>query len=425
MSLLCTTNMNILAFFEICLLCIVTIVCGASDGTSSEDTLPTLFIAVTSAPDHGHLRNTARKSWLTPCNNVTRCVYRFFIDSIALSLDLQEEIATHKDIVIRNECKLMVARHPNGNINYGNSPPAGSNVNDQLPDYLYRRMYKIDWKVCFLHWFKENHDTKSMTLYAFVEDDSYTCTRHLLHQTNLLKNLDKSYYFRTGTRLYDGFDDSSTLISAAAAELFMSHYLEEGFDCHEVIDAYNAHDNVTLNKYMWLSWGNSWASGVGCNWSRVIQQLYNIQVIKPLASCFDALQVHKYHKFDKNNITLAFPCSTRPLIFHHPHAGDILLSKNETKPDYLSHLCEYVLFVDKVKEPHVMLTLWNSTDSASNVYRNYTEVFINDEGDGWVNIINDYNKLNGLYTQDRKLQGTNNQRRDQYLEYFYDKILND
>lgn len=389
-------------------------------GIAVSDSPPVLFIAVTSAPDHGHLRNAARQSWLTLCNNATQCVYRFFIDALAPPLDLQEEINIHKDIVIRNECKVMVARHPNGNINYGNSPPTSSNVNDLTPDYLYRRMYKVDWKVCFLHWFRDNYDTKSMVLYAFVEDDSYTCTGHLLHQTNLLKSLDKSYYFRTGTRLYDGFDDSSTLMSAAVAELFAQHYAEAGFDCHEVLDGYNRHDNVTLNKFVWLSWGNSWASGFGCNWPRVIQQLYKIHVLKPLASCFDALHVNHYHKFDRNNITLTFPCSARPLIFHHPHAGELLLNKNETSSEYLSHMCEYILFVDKVKDPHVMTALWNSTTSVKNEYKNYTEVFIHDEGDGWVNIINGYNKLNGLYTQDRQLRAS--APRDAHMGYFYAKL---
>jgi hypothetical protein len=83
-------------------------------------------------------------------------------------------------------------------------------------------------------------------------------------------------------------------------------------------------------------------------------------------------------------------------------------------------MCEYILFVDKVKDPHVMTALWNSTTGVRNEYRNYTEVFVHDEGDGWVNIINGYNKLNGLYTKDRQLRASAPP--DANMGYFYAKL---
>ena len=76
--------------------------------------------------------------------------------------ELLSESFTYNDIVFRNSCALM-QRHPEY-VNYGNAPPTGSNLflrfdknaseydekkdmNIPNPDYLYRRMYKIDWKV--------------------------------------------------------------------------------------------------------------------------------------------------------------------------------------------------------------------------------------------------------------------------------------
>ena len=141
--------------------------------------------------------------------------------------------------------------------------------------------YKLDWKVCFLQWATQN---RAMAAYhAFVEDDSFLCTAHLLHLTTLLKNLDlavKHKPFRTGMsrvaivntcdvvqrsewdqwdemtllqfsrwtfpsafspssyhyssyfcsstsvgfHKLDGFDDSSTFMSREVAEAFANHY---------------------------------------------------------------------------------------------------------------------------------------------------------------------------------------------------------
>ena len=52
-------------------------------------------------------------------------------------------------------------------------------------DYRYRRMYKIDWKVCFLKWISANQYKPDY--HVFVEDDSFVCTENLLHQMGLLR----------------------------------------------------------------------------------------------------------------------------------------------------------------------------------------------------------------------------------------------
>jgi hypothetical protein len=140
-------------------------------------------------------------------------------------------------------------------------------------------VYKVDWKVCFTKWAKIN--SKMAMYHAFVEDDSFLCTGHLLHLTSILSNMTKEERglpFRTGNpsehhmtlhhpmhitlhhslsdlsvvlmrmdliinsghwyvrllpclrlgyEMFDGFDDSSTFMSREIAEVFADHYLEE------------------------------------------------------------------------------------------------------------------------------------------------------------------------------------------------------
>ena len=90
-------------------------------------------------------------------------------------------------------------RHPDY-INYSNSPPTGDNLkriennnnnnnnNNEIlnPDYHVRRLYKIDWKVCFMKYCYNNN--KMAEYHVFVEDDSFVCTENLLYQVSLLYN---------------------------------------------------------------------------------------------------------------------------------------------------------------------------------------------------------------------------------------------
>jgi len=147
------------------------------------------------------------------------------------------ENAKYSDMIFRDSCDIM-KRHPDY-INYGNSPPVGDNLfrinrtsnssNNQEsnftkipnPDYHFRRMYKVDWKVCFLKWALNNN--KMAEYHVFVEDDSFVCSENLIHQTTILYNQSQSellssqervvHSFRAGTSMYDGFDDSSTFMT--------------------------------------------------------------------------------------------------------------------------------------------------------------------------------------------------------------------
>lgn len=94
-----------------------------------------------------------------------------------------------------------MSRHPL-DINYGNSPPTIQNLKI-IEDYKYRRLYKVDWKVCFLKWVKDSAGIEP-AYHVFVEDDSFVCMGNLLHQVSLLHALapaDRGLPFRTGTAM--------------------------------------------------------------------------------------------------------------------------------------------------------------------------------------------------------------------------------
>ena len=285
-----------------------------------------VFISITSgtAENHAGLRDAARASWLLPCVASSLCVYRFFVDASHPDDKLLKEQKLNGDVSIRNFCDLM-DRHPSF-VHYGNALPIFSN--DTLPaslqDYPFRRFYKIDWKVCFLRywqsWLQTHAPQSSVSFHTFVEDDSFVCTEHLLHQLDLLDSINiaarssggespdtedqiepaaldkktahyksrpkplprRSLPFRTGTLLYDGFDDSSTLMSAEVADAFLENYRvneteeksvppvqprrawllqgEDEWRCPHVPASGPNH-----NPSIWLSWGNSWQSTL-CGW---------------------------------------------------------------------------------------------------------------------------------------------------------------
>jgi hypothetical protein len=103
----------------------------------------------------------------------------------------------------------------------------------QLPQYQRRKMYKIDWKVCFMRWALTaagGNISKVPYFHVYVEDDSFACTSNLIHQMALLRLFTQSppqsykasnssdglalpLPFRAGTPMWDGFDDSSTLMT--------------------------------------------------------------------------------------------------------------------------------------------------------------------------------------------------------------------
>jgi hypothetical protein len=132
------------------------------------------------------------------------CDYRFFIDvnKANASEALLEESSSFNDIVLRDSCALMT-RHP-PHINYGSIPLALNASKFDKSEYFYRRVYKIDWKVCFLRWMKEN--LRMAEYIVFIEDDSFTCIENLMFQINELNKLKKSknsLVFRTVKKILD------------------------------------------------------------------------------------------------------------------------------------------------------------------------------------------------------------------------------
>ena len=93
-------------------------------------------------------------------------------------------------------------------------------------------MYKVDWKICFTKWAVQNYPIMPM-YHVYVEDDFFVCTENLLHQMTLLRNLspEKRPPFRTGWPLWDGFDDSSTIMSREIAQVFADHYPSDDLNC--------------------------------------------------------------------------------------------------------------------------------------------------------------------------------------------------
>lgn len=177
---------------------------SSTSSVSSFDNL-LLFVAITSGAPHTALREAARDTWIADCvgspeissssstrdGSVRACDYKFFVDRLiqkrppeegasykeTYDLYMQQgevlrEAEMKKDIVFRNACPLMMQRHPLPSVHYGKQPPFMGIENYQL-----RRMYKVDWKVCFMQWASKN---KQMArFFLFVEDDSFTWyTKH-------------------------------------------------------------------------------------------------------------------------------------------------------------------------------------------------------------------------------------------------------
>jgi len=295
----------------------------------------------------------------------------------------------------------MMRRHNDSRINYANSAPTpdhihintSSTTHYDIPDYKYRRMYKIDWKVCFLQWSKSNGLIDTV-FHAFIEDDSYVCTSHVLYQANVYQ----SYHtiqkrpFRTGTKLWSGYDDSFTLLSSEVADTFATHYPSNGFNCSHIIDT-NAID--VLDQSMWLSWGNSWIHE-RCNWTNALRDVFNMTIIEPSMDCFQSVfYFNKSMKYNDVNpydhhVPLDYPCSKEPLVLHHAHAFKFLILNFDRKKQ--SSICDRMMFIDKIKEPMAIKFLWNITKRNNNNYINFTSVFTNDGAEGWKRLLDDYKR---------------------------------
>ena len=258
-----------------------------------------LFVSITSGAHHASLRESIRSTWISICKQNPACDYRFFIDAYEQGNEgLKREQETFQDIVFRSACPYMKERHPD-HVNYGNahvfSPEEVAEGGIALADYPLRRMYKIDWKMCFLKWIKEHRKAGEPypMFHVFVEDDSFACLGNLLHQFELLRKQATAVPpFRTGFALYDGFDDSSTLMTGDVAEFLADHYLvdKDALNCSKVIQS---HDEAMRRNSQWLSWGSSWRTEF-CDWGRVIaeESAGRFQKInKPIMDCLQAVQL--------------------------------------------------------------------------------------------------------------------------------------
>eukprot|EP01031_Cornospumella_fuschlensis_P028395 gene28395-34282_t len=276
-----------------------------------------------------------------------------------------------------------MTRHPYY-VNYGNSPPVGENLSRKddnstsptfgqsipNPDYRFRRFYKIDWKVCFFQYGMSRYP--NLQYYILVEDDSYVCTENMLIQFNLLYTLSQSakrhIFFRTGTPLYDGFDDSSTLIDARTAHLFAQHYPYEDLNCNELLQV----KPEELHKSVWLSWGNSWRTEM-CDWIKLLHKNFHTDVYKPYVACTHATNIRT-----ADGSQLELHCLDMPLVLHHSNAHHVMVSHTihqDHSHARMQHVCEYMWLIDKMKDPVQMFDIWNQMTVYPD-YHNFTALFL-------------------------------------------------
>jgi hypothetical protein len=114
-------------------------------------------------------------------------------------------------------------RHVTCSVDSTNSTPSN-------PTQLLPAVYKVDWKVCFTKWAKIN--SKMAMYHAFVEDDSFLCTGHLLHLTTILSNMSKEERglpFRTGNHT----SQYTAPFNAHDIAPFDAHYIAP-FDAHYI-----------------------------------------------------------------------------------------------------------------------------------------------------------------------------------------------
>jgi len=214
--------------------------------------------------------------------------------------------------------------------------------------------------------------------------------------------------FRTGTPMYDGYDDSSTLMSKEVALAFAKHYPEPGFNCSQVIDD---PDPVAYKKYGWLSWGNSWIHNM-CYWTQSLSTHLNLTISEPLLNCFYSAykgdkKAHRVGDLPYNysnpfdvKTSATFPCMATPLIFHHHQAALSLLSS-----PHIKHMCEYTLMADKVKDPAMMHSLWSNATFQN--YHDYTPVFTHPHFQGWQIVLKNWSETEGAACNNRGKNGKN------------------
>lgn len=382
-----------------------------------------LFIVITSASHHHNLRDALRSTYLNHCNvHQSNCSYLFFIDvlSTGASVELRQESHRNNDIVYRDCSTIMLQRHPNANVTYGNSPPIASNIDPLIsPDYPMRIYYKLDWKISqIVYSYKYIFD--NVSYFALLEDDMYVCIDNLLHQLKILKTVVHIKPFAIGTNMqFGGFDDSSIIMSHDIAYLFASNYLtNEKFRCFDSSSGRSSNSSSSttsisfhhLEDNVYLSFGNSWSS-LACNWRKILSTL-DVPINIPSSNCYGALFNYNstfkyngiyYNPYDSINAAntnsstvLHAPCNNiYSLIYHNHNAMHYINTDNNNK-----NICKSSLILDKIKKPSMILKLHRlSSNVSERMYLNYSHVFTNDNSIGWKIMINEYISMKEVLTQ--------------------------
>ena len=407
-----------------------------------------LFVGITSGYKNHALRMAARQTWLTNCTSFnvtaytaytanshngsksigsppTRCSYKFFVDKMVNSAKpsekklLEEEQELFGDIVFRDECSFMKSRHPYLGVHYGNVAHYDKNSTTN-PDYQLRRMYKIDWKVCIFRWALDSQNLAQYFL--LVEDDSYSCLGNIEHQISSIESSTHPVpLIRAGTPMFDGFDDSSTFMSGQIAAVFAKHYPSSQFDCSQIWTQSLEKQRL---KYDWLSWGNSWMHN-RCGWRQTLETKFHLPLVQPAIDCFTAKYIydgdpsgnHPIYAYNYTQVShvaatqLSFPCAFHPIIVHGARAAEMYLSEvnalrsgnltdeiqNNPVIKYKSyHICEYVLTIDKIKDPNQLHDLHdialNTDDTKSSSFRDLSLALTHEDHTGWMELLRNYEK---------------------------------
>ena len=400
-----------------------------------------LFVGVTSGYKNHALRFAARQTWLANCtsfpssssNNTsntrgapsTTCLYKFFIDKSVNDANpyerdsLLQEQQKFDDIVFKDDCSLMTTRHPYADVHYGNTAHYNESSTTN-PDYQLRRMYKIDWKVCIFRWALKSKNLAEYFL--LVEDDSYSCLGNIEYQISRIKNsINPAPLVRAGTPMFDGFDDSSTLMSGKIAAVFALYYPSPRFDCSQI---WAQSLQNQRQKFDWLSWGNSWIYS-RCGWRQALEFEFNLTLVQPAIDCFTAKFIydgdpsgnHPIYAYNYTQVSqiastkLDFPCAFHPIIVHGARAAEMYLREvnylragnlteevrnNPVKQYKTNHICEYVLTIDKIKDPRQLYDLheitYNTDKVNDSTFHDLSHALTNDDHIGWLDMLRNYER---------------------------------
>jgi len=222
-------------------------------------------------------------------------------------------------------------------------------------------------------------------------------------------------------------------------------------NCSKVLDESDAQ---ILGESTWLSWGNSWISR-WCNWKEVLEAVQPTvgPIIRPAMDCLKSIHFEATatdtdadadadeggktetakkarvnvnvlsrldgHKIrpplnaslsffpDPKNMTgvvpLHFPCQpTRSLV---KHGNTAMRDIFEVQGSTVCHVCEYMLLIDKVKEPVEHYKLWNVATETD--FRDFSPVFMNDNEEGWLEILKHFEEEEVLACQAGKHSNPN------------------